>query len=187
MLAAAEELPSQAFTPGVVTQGLRPVYRDDTDRDRAIEAQAHDPAADLAFALAAATSELHRRLRDLPVDLRESRVERTPGATSVPLGQLAFQRLREVLVHHVDLLGGFTFGDLGEETSRLLLADTLQRIAAAEPGLAPKLVRDDEDGGWIEIGRVAAHGRRPQLLSWLLRQQAEGVRADGALPAVPGV
>ena len=191
MLAAAEDLPPQAFTPGEVTKGLRPVYRDDTDRDCGIETHANDPASDLAVALATATSALHRRLRDLPTDLAESRVERTPGATSVPLGQLPFQRLREVVVHHVDLLGRFTFDDLEDETSRLVLADTVQRIAAAAPGLAPTLVRDHEndrdheDDGEVEIGGVTVLGPRAQLLAWLLRQQSEGLRADGILPAVP--
>jgi maleylpyruvate isomerase len=187
VLAAADGLPPQAFTPGEVTQGLRPVYRDDTDRDRGIEAHANDPAADLAVALGTATSALHRRLRDLPAGLTESRVERTPGATSVPLGQLPFQRLREVVVHHVDLLGGFTFDDLEDETSRLLLADTVQRIAAAAPGLAPTLVRDHGDDGEVEIGGVTVLGPRAQLLAWLLRQQSEGLRGDGVLPAVPAV
>jgi maleylpyruvate isomerase len=187
VLAAADALPPAAFTPGQVTEGLRPVYRDNADRDDGIEEHAHDSAADLAAALAAATSDLQRRLRNLPADLTESRVERTPGTTSVPLGQLPFQRLREVVVHHVDLLSGFTFGDLDDETSRLLLADSVQRIATAEPGLSPSLLSDDAESAELEIGGVTVHGRREHVLAWLMRQQTEGVRADAALPAVPGV
>ncbi len=185
VLAAAEGLRAQAFAPGELTQGLRPVYRDEAERDTGIEAHAHDSAAELAAALTKATSALDRRLRALPARLTESLVERTPGGAAVPLGLLAFQRLREVAVHHVDLLAGFAFDDLEEETSRLLLADTLRRIASAEPGLAPRLVRDDRDAAEVEIGGVAVQGPRAQLLSWLLRQQPEGLRSDGALPAVP--
>ena len=88
-------------------------------------------------------------------------------------------------MHHVDLLAGFTFDDLEEETSRLLLADTLRRISSAEPELAPRLVRDDKDAAEVEIGGVAVQGPRAQLLSWLLRQQPGGLRSEGALPAVP--
>jgi maleylpyruvate isomerase len=187
VLAAVEQLPAAAFRPGEVTKGLRPVYGGDTERDRGIEAHAHDSAAELAGALAAATSELHRRLQHLPADLTDSMVERTPGGTCVPLGQLPFQRLREVVVHHVDLLSGFIFDDLEDETSRLLLADTLQRIAAAEPGLAPRLVREDTDGSEVEIGGAEVHGTRAQLLSWLIRQQPAGLGVEGALPAVPAV
>ena len=187
VLAAAEHLPSTAFVPGEVIQGLRPVYRDNADRDRGIEAHAHDSALELAAALANATADLQVRLRALPADRFESEVERTPGATSVPLGLLPFQRLREVVVHHVDLLGGFTFADLDDETSRLLLAETVQRIAVAEPGLAPTLVRDCSEDGVVEMKGVTVRGTRAQLLSWLLRQQPDGLQADGDLPALPGV
>jgi maleylpyruvate isomerase len=193
VLAEVEQFPAAAFVPGELTKGLRPVYQDDTARDRGIEAHAHDSAVELLAALAATTSELHRRLHDLPADLTESRVERTPGGTSVPLGQLPFQRLREVVVHHVDLQSEFTFDDLEDETSRLLLADTLQRIAAAEPGLAPRLARDDSQGSddnqgsEVEIGGARVHGTRAQLLSWLLRQQSTGLGVEGVLPAVPAV
>ena len=185
VLAAAEGLPAQAFAPGELTQGLRPVYRDEADRGTGIEAHAHDSGADLAAALTMASSALERRLRALPARLTEARVERTPGGALVPLGQLAFQRLREVVVHHVDLLAGFTFDDLEEETSRLLLADTLKRIASAEPELAPRLVHDDTGAAEVEIGGVTVQGPRARLLSWLLRQQPEGLRSEGALPAVP--
>jgi maleylpyruvate isomerase len=187
VLAAAAELPPEAFTPGEVIQGLRPVYRDNADRETGIEEHAHDSAADLAAALAAATSALHDRLQALPANLHETRVERTPGATSVPLGQLPFQRLREVVVHHVDLLGGFTFAELEDETSRLLLADTVQRIAGAEPALGPKLVRDSGGDGVVEIGGITVQGARAQFLSWLLRQQPDGLQADGDLPAISAV
>jgi maleylpyruvate isomerase len=187
VLAAGADLPAQAFAPGQLTPGLRPVYRDEAERDRGIEAHAHDSAADLATALAAATSELQRRFQDLPAEVTESRVERTPGANSVPLGQLPFQRLREVVVHHVDLLAGFAFGDLEPETSRLLLADTLQRVAAAAPGLAPRLASDDDHEAQVEIGGVAVSGPRAALLSWLLRQQQAGLSADEMLPSVPTV
>jgi maleylpyruvate isomerase len=187
VLAAVEDLPPQAFVPGEVTAGLRPVYRDEAERDRGIDAHTHDPAEQLSAALAAATVELHRRLRNLPAHLTEARVERTPGATSVPLGQLPFQRLREVVVHHVDLLCGFTFDDVDDETGRLLLADTLQRVVAVAPVLAPRLVRD-EAACTVEIGGVVVSGLRPKLLSWLLRQQGHGLRVDGRdLPVVPAV
>ena len=187
VLAAADALPSPAFVAGEVTSGLRPVYRDDADRDEGIESHAHDPAPDLARALSAATSSLHRRPRDFPADRREARVERTPGATSVPLGQLPFQRLREVVVHHVDLVSGYTFGDLEEGTGRLLLADTLQRIATAAPALAPRVLRDDDPATNVEVGGVDVTGSRAALLSWLLRQQSDGVRADASLPDLPTV
>ena len=187
MLAAAEDLPSAAFVPGSVIEGLRPVYLDNADRDRGIEAHAHDSAADLAAALASANAELQRRLQDLPAGRTESEVERTPGATSVPLGLLPFQRLREVVVHHVDLLGGFTFADLDEETSQLLLAETVGRIAGAEPGLAPKVIRTDGEDGVVAIGGITVQGSQAQLLSWLLRQWPEGLQADGELPVVPAV
>jgi maleylpyruvate isomerase len=187
VLAAVNHLPAAAFRPGEVTKNLRPVYSDDAERDRSIGAHAHDSADELVAALAAATSDLHARLRDLPGHLTESLVERTPGAAAVPLGQLPFQRLREVVVHHVDLLVGFTFGDLEDETSRLLLADTVQRIAVAAPGLAPRVLADDDPGGQLQIGGVAVNGRRALLLAWLLRRQPEGLSADEALPALPTV
>src|SRR5829696_5304985 len=85
------------------------MYDDETSRDADIERGSRRTAHDHAVDLRETAARLAERLESLRPEHHDVRVERTPGGFAIPVGMVPFMRLREVVVHHVDLDAGYTF------------------------------------------------------------------------------
>jgi len=109
------------------------MYTSPEDRDADIEAGAGRPAAELVDDVERTARALTEQLARLGPEQAEVRLERTPGQFLVKGKNIPFMRLRELVFHHVDLLGGFGFGDVEPELQRLLLNEEVRRLRAAAP------------------------------------------------------
>ena len=101
-----------------------------------------------------------------------------------PEQNIPFMRLRELVFHHVDLLGGFGFGDLDPELQRLLLNEEVRRLRAADPPLDLTLRTPDGDEWTVGAGTASVVGERGALLGWLGRGLTDGLTGD-PLPRLP--
>ena len=112
------------------------------------------------------------------------RLERTPGQFLIKDKNIPFMRLRELVFHHVDLLGGFGFGDLDPELQRLLLDEEVRRLRAADPAPDLTLRTPDGDEWTVGLGTASVVGERGALLGWLGRGLTDGLTGD-PLPRLP--
>jgi maleylpyruvate isomerase len=166
------------------------MYAGPAERDADIEAgadrSARELAADVRDTAAALTPEL---ARVHPTELQDVRVERTPGGPTFWAASLPFMRLREVVVHHLDLDAGFGFEDLDQpdlaQIADLFLRDAVARLAAADDPLDLTLRTDAGDELVVGDGTTLVTGTRGALLRWLLRQDGSGVTSATALPRLP--
>lgn len=163
------------------------MYAGVAERDADIDAGAGRSAAELTGDLRRTAAQLTPFLSALePRELADVRVPRTPGGPTFPAASLPFMRLREVVVHHIDLDAGFGFEDVDDDISRLLLSDTLDRLRATQGAPALTIETSEGDHGVIGAGGTQVTGPRASVLRWLLRQDGSGVRSgDAPLPAVP--
>jgi maleylpyruvate isomerase len=106
-----------------VREGRRvPMYASQEDRDRDIETLAGTAPGPLRERLLSSTTLIHHAVADLPPDLHDGRIERTPGSDRVfTAGRVGEMRLREVEIHHADLDLDYTFSDWPEEFTLFLL------------------------------------------------------------------
>jgi maleylpyruvate isomerase len=103
--------------------------------------------------------------------------------TSVRARFLPSMRLREVVIHHVDLDAGFTFADVDDDVVRQLLEDAVRRLRA-HPEAPSLTLRTEEGVSWsLGEGGPTVSGSRVAVLGWLTRGLTEGVEGD--LPALP--
>lgn len=166
------------------------MYAGLAERDADIEAGAHRRADELAADVRDTARALAPELaRVHPSELHDVRIERTPGGPTFWAANLLFMRLREVVVHHIDLDAGFGFDDLDQpdltEIADLFLRDAVARLAAAEDPLHLTLRSDAGEEHVVGDGTIRVTGTLGALLRWLLRQDATGVRSDTALPELP--
>jgi maleylpyruvate isomerase len=160
-------------------------------RDADIEAGAGRSAAeqlrdveDTAHALAQVLPRLADGIVAPEVEMR--------GGYLVASRTLPFLRLREVVLHHVDLDAGYTLADVDDDVLVRLLDDAVGRLRLSRR--APSMtLRTDEgeswevghpDGGAPEVTEVA--GPPHALLLWLTRRIGSGVTSSsGVLPDLP--
>lgn len=108
-----------------------------------------------------------------------------PGARSIPAGRIAFLRLCEVEIHHVDLATAYGFADTPEPLAGQLLAALVQRAGGelVAMGAERATVALPED----DVVRRCS-GAPAAVLSWVTgRSEGAGVAADGPLPPVRGL
>lgn len=165
------------------------MYASEAARTAEIEQGADRPAAKLAADVAASGGRLDGWLRHLveeAVWLGDVSVE-TRGGARVDAVDLPFLRLREVAVHHVDLLAGVAFVDLPAPLQLELTAREVDRAAAGPDGVVLRVVSDEGDD--LTGGDHPTHtlrGPRAALLGWLTRGTTDEVTADGGdLPTLP--
>ncbi len=160
------------------------MYPDDETRDAEVEAGSGRDAATLAEDLERTAADLAPALAALPAELADTEVERTPGGRRFRVGALPFMRLREVVLHHVDLDAGFTLDDVEDEALLALLEDAVARLRASER--APSLTIRTDAGDVFSLGEGDAHvtGGRAGVLLWLARRIPDHVRSD-RLPDLP--
>lgn len=160
------------------------MYPSDEARDADIDAGAGREAAvqaadvrDTAAAVAVALARLGPQHAEKPV-------ERTPGGRLFPAGRLGFMRLREVVLHHLDLDAGFALDDVEPELVGVLLDDEVARLRAVDD--PPDLTLRGPDGSqWtVGVGTTTVSGTPAALLGWLARGLTDGVTGD-PLPQLP--
>lgn len=101
-------------------------------------------------------------------------------------------RLREVVMHHVDLDAGFTFADAGAPFVARCLEHTMAAFEARDdvPGL--RIVALDLPRSWqVGDGAAEVSGDAHVLLAWLTGRGGDGLTVDGlvddggSLPRLP--
>lgn len=160
------------------------MYASPQARDADIEAGADRPAAELVDDVDRTAKALAVELARLTPEQAEVRLERTPGQFLIKAKNIPFMRLRELVFHHVDLLGGFGFGDADPEVQRLLLNEEVRRLRAADPAPDLTLRTPDGDEWTVGLGTASVVGDRGALLGWLGRGLTDGLTGD-PLPRLP--
>ena len=166
------------------TGSSTPMYASPDARDADIEAGAARPlaeqVADLetsAARFAAGAAGLTEELSGVPLLARNN--------TKVKAGYLPFMRMREVVLHHIDLDAGFSFPEVDDEVLLALLQDTIRRLRH-DPETPSMSIRTNEGDVWsIGDGRPIVSGTRAAVLAWLTRGDTSGV--EGTLPTIPSL
>jgi len=161
------------------------MYDDVESRDADIERDAARSAADHLLDLRTTAGHLAGRLESLRPEHAEVRVERTPGGFAIPVGMVAFMRLREVVFHHVDLDAGYTFASPPAEVVALLLRDAANRLRHADEPPSLRIATAEGDEHVIGAGATRVTGSAADVLLWLARGRTDGVEFDGAVPTLP--
>jgi maleylpyruvate isomerase len=166
------------------TGSSTPMYATPESRETDIEAGAGRPldeqVVDLessAARFASAAAGLTEEMTDLPLVARNN--------TKVKAGYLPFMRLREVVLHHLDLDADYGFADVDDDVLLWLLQDTIRRLSrdAETPSMS---IRTDEGDVWsIGDGRPIVSGSRADVLAWLTRGVTTGM--TGTLPTIPSL
>ncbi|EWT07032.1 hypothetical protein N864_13350 [Intrasporangium chromatireducens Q5-1] len=163
------------------------MYAGQAERDAEIEAGARRSARELVDDVRHTAAELAPYLEAIhPHELKDVTFERTPGGERVYAARLPFMRLREVVIHHIDLDAGFGFEDIGnDDLSELFLRDAAKRLGATPS--APGLTIDTAEGDHLVVGDGGTDvtGPRAGMLRWLLRQDGRDVTSEDALPELP--
>lgn len=153
-------------------------------RDADIEAGAGRGAAEQLADLRDTASALAEDFPRLGGDLATSQVEMRGGFV-VASASLPFLRLRELVLHHVDLDAGYSLADVDGPVLVRLLDDAVSRLRLSHraPSLA---LRTDEGDSWtVGSGEVEVTGPRHGILLWLARRVPSGVTSEHELPELP--
>lgn len=160
------------------------MYASAQGRDADIDAGSDRPADELVDDVERTARTLAELLPRLAPQHAEVRLERTPGRFLVKAKNIPFMRVRELIFHHVDLQGGFGFGDVPPELQRLLLREEVRRLRAADPSPDLTLRTPDGDEWTVGAGTASVVGDRGALLGWLGRGLTTGLTGD-SLPRLP--
>lgn len=169
--------------------GVRtPMYTSWDDRAAAIEAGSSRSADALRADLAASAAQLDTEMAELDAAALERTVTLGREETLTPGWVLPLQRVREVEIHHVDLLAGYAPADWSERFTRRTLDQLSPRIL--DRGDSPVRVLEADDGTAWQLAEAgpALRGPSTELLAWLLGRSA-GTRLTldrgGRLPSPP--
>ena len=165
-----------------------PAYASPAARDADIEAGAALGRDALLADLASASERLAAGLDGLDATQREVRVRLRDGA-ALAARTLPTIRVRELEIHHVDLLAGYTPADWPTGFVTVTLDKLAPGFAARDDVAAHRLVAED-GASWTvgPPGGPSLHGRRADLLVWLVgRALPVTLRAEppGAIPRSP--
>ncbi|WP_316667833.1 maleylpyruvate isomerase family mycothiol-dependent enzyme [uncultured Propionibacterium sp.] len=163
-----------------------PLYLSDRDRFTDIERGAERRALDLQIDLDTSAGRLHRSFNKIGV---------SPGTTLVGLGGgrlvrldlLPLARLREVLLHHVDLDCGFSIIDADDDIARWVLGWTCYWLTDDEN--LPALQIESTSGFHARLGArgrpIPVGGSDALLLGWLTGRLPGHHPALDELPELP--
>ena len=106
--------------------------------------------------------------------------------TKVKAGYLPFMRMREVVLHHIDLDAGFSFPEVDDEVLLALLQDTVRRLRHDRE--TPSMSHPHQRGRRVvdRRRRPIVSGTRAAVLAWLTRGDTDGV-VTGPLPTIPSL
>jgi maleylpyruvate isomerase len=164
-----------------------PMYASSAQRNADIERGSHRSPGDLREWVSASARQLAEDFASLTEDQLDSEV-RTAQGRSIPAGDIAWLRAREVMVHAVDLAAGdghgVGFDDLPPDFLLALVDDIVgKRSGGSGPTL--RLVPDDAAKRWTldgdgEPSTVDAH--LADIAAYLAGRASA---LDGSVPALP--
>jgi maleylpyruvate isomerase len=153
-------------------------------RDADIEAGAGRGAAeqlaDLRGTAAALAGDFPRLRGDLAAPEVEMRGGFVVGSDTLP-----FLRLRELVLHHVDLDAGYTLANVDGSVLVRLLDDAVKRLRLSHRAPSVTLVTDEGETWQVGEGEVEVSGPRHGVLLWLARRVGTGVTSPQGLPDLP--
>lgn len=157
-----------------------PAWRPGRRRSRRVRDAA---AGELVADVRAAADRFAAAYALMPAEAWEHVVQWTSGVRR-PAVRAADARLTEVLVHHVDLGGGFTPAHWPPEFTARLLGRVVTSFAQREDAEALRIRLHAIDTG-IQYGDGSTIVRGPQaaLLAWLMgRSNGDGLKTDDGTP-----
>lgn len=161
----------------------RDAYGSEQERAAAIEEGAHHGPTELLADLTDSAGRFATHAADLHGPAGQAEVLTRTG-TPVRGEQLPTMRLLEVVIHHVDLLAGYTFADSDAGFVRRTLRQAARKAGAA--GLDLRLRTPDGEEWTVGPGTgQAVTGSAADLLLWLVRGRAERLQHDTPLPDPP--
>ena len=143
------------------------MYASNEARDGDIDELASASPSVLRDRFLGSTTVIGEWVEELPDDLAETTIERTPGGRQFPAGDVGVMRTREVEIHHADLALDYTAADWMPEFVVLLLDS---RAGAEHDGEPFGAHATDLDRSW-EFGTRRSHG--------VGRRERSGLVADG--------
>ncbi len=178
-----------------VTGEVLPMYASAEQREADIRAGAGRPIGELAADLETSAERLLAVLAAARAD-RLDRAVPTGRGWDMTAREVPWFRVREVVYHHVDLDGPFTFADVPDGLVRTCLQDCVGRLTEApttrvvatfDAGPVLELILGDEVGSGAGSGPVqTVHGSGADLLAWLTgRSNGLTLSADDSLPVLP--
>ncbi len=165
-----------------------PGYSSPEQRDADIAAGARQESAVIKTDLARTAQALRPRLDEVVGRADLAQVRTSAASAWLPGDQVPWARLREVVVHHVDLDAGFSFADADPQVVELLLDEAVDRLGARWPSGAAgvSLVAADTQRRWdLAGGGQVVRGLPGSLLLWLARGVERDLRHDEPLPPLP--
>jgi maleylpyruvate isomerase len=153
-------------------------------RDADIEAGAGRGAAEQLADLRDSASALAGDFPRLRGDLATSEVEMRGGFV-VASASLPFLRLRELVLHHVDLDAGYSLADVEGPVLVRLVDDAVSRLRLSHRAPSVTLRTEEGDSWTVGSGEVEVTGPRHGILLWLARQIPSGVTSRQELPQLP--
>lgn len=163
-----------------------PLYLSERDRFTDIERGAERRALDLQIDLDTSAGRLHRSFNRITTDPQPTLTD-LGGGRRVHLWLLPLARLREVLLHHVDLDCGFSITDADEDIARWVLGWTCFWLIGAER--LPALQVESTSGLHARLGGrgrpIPVGGSDALLLGWLTGRLPRGHHALRDLPELP--
>ena len=171
---------------GVTAGTGTPMYASQEARDRDIAELGAGSPGDLRSRLMASTELFDRRISDLPDDLWDVIIERTPGNPAFSARSTVVMRLREVEIHHADLGVGYTAADWPPAFSTIVI-DSMRKRDWPTPFqvVARDLSQTWEYGDGHPVTTVTGESHD---LAWWLTGRGDGgaLSADrDDLPEVP--
>ncbi|MGW4273478.1 maleylpyruvate isomerase N-terminal domain-containing protein [Streptomyces seoulensis] len=161
-------------------------YADRAARDAEIEAGSLLPAAALVARVRESARSWQRAVETLPGPAWDATIVPFTGERCTPRRILVI-RLRELVLHLVDLDVGHEMAGIPATARDIVLADVIGYYA--EAGKTPAFTLSDAAG--VELARFAGggpvvSGERAELLAWLSgRGDGALLDAPGGLPALP--
>lgn len=168
-----------------------PQYVSQEARDKDIADGAGRPPAEHLDELLISADRLAHAIEETPPQAWAAQVSMRSGRV-VAAAEIPYQRLIEVLLHHVDLGIGYTCADLPGDFAARELAGVIDGLSGHE-GIAAVRLHDTDSGEQWTIGAanepdLTVSGPRTALLAWVTgRSAGEGLtgRPDVPLPVLP--
>ncbi|MFJ8673252.1 maleylpyruvate isomerase family mycothiol-dependent enzyme [Streptomyces sp. NPDC093589] len=163
-----------------------PQYPSRRARDAEIEAGARQPAAALVADVRATAAHFRRTIEELPAPAWQATIRPFTGELCTPRRILVI-RIRELVLHHVDLDIGNGVADIPAQARQIVLDDVLGYYAEAE-GMADVVLSDREGAllGHFGTGGPVVSGTPAEVLAWLSgRSTGTELDCTAQLPALP--
>lgn len=173
------------LTHWATTGERREMYPGGTEkRDADIEAGAPRGAGEQLADLRRTAADLAVVFPRLCDGLATAEVEMR-GGYLVDSASLPFLRLRELVMHHVDLDAGYTLADVEGPVLVRLLDDAVGRLRLSHRAPSMTLRTDEGDSWTVGSGEAEVTGPRHGILLWLARRIPSGVTSEEHLPPLP--